>query len=198
MQNRVTKTSVRSSAVGKQPKQKKSNSPAENHLPALDLFWASFFVRVQVTSLLLISPGLCQKSLWSLYIYIYRSMLWWWQCSVRYSLPLSSTSWDLGPRQYHFRDNSALNPFNQPTELSFIHGRHYCVMRQPGSDRQSSAAVAEQSVQQLSSIIQHNNYLPGCITDDTQPALVARGNAPMNGSTWLRARSRDQNTTITS
>ena len=133
-----------------------------------------------------------------IYIYIYRSMLWWWQCSVRYSLPLSSTSWDLGPRQYHFRDNSALNPFNQPTELSFIHGRHYCVMRQPGSDRQSSAAVAEQSVQQLSSIIQHNNYLPGCITDDTQPALVARGNAPMNGSTWLRARSRDQNTTITS
>ena len=64
------KDSVRSSAVGKQPKQNKSNSPAENHLPALDLFWASFFVRVQVTSLLLISPGLCQKALWSWYIYI--------------------------------------------------------------------------------------------------------------------------------
>ena len=52
---------VRSSADGKQLKQKKSNSlsPAQHHLPALDLFWASFFVRVQLTSLLLISPGLC-------------------------------------------------------------------------------------------------------------------------------------------
>ena len=53
------KDNVRSSAVGKQLKQKKSNSPAQHHLPALDLFWASFFVRVQLTSLLLISPGLC-------------------------------------------------------------------------------------------------------------------------------------------
>ena len=74
------KDNVRSSAVGKQLKQKKSNSQAELHLPALDLFWANswvqhlwvlllispgpaeasnFFVRVQLTSLLLISPGLC-------------------------------------------------------------------------------------------------------------------------------------------
>ena len=53
------KDNVRSSAVGKQLKLKKSNSPAQHHLPALDLFRASFFVRVQLTSLLLISPGLC-------------------------------------------------------------------------------------------------------------------------------------------
>ena len=54
------KNNVRSSAVGKQLKQKKSNSLclAQHHLPALDLFWASFFLRVQLTSLLLISPGL--------------------------------------------------------------------------------------------------------------------------------------------
>ena len=52
------KDNVRSSAVGKQLEQKKSNSLARHHLPALDLFWASFFVRVQLTSLLLISPGL--------------------------------------------------------------------------------------------------------------------------------------------
>ena len=31
---------VRSSAAGKQLKQKKSISPAQHHLPALDLFWA--------------------------------------------------------------------------------------------------------------------------------------------------------------
>ena len=57
------KDSVRSSAVGKQLKQTKSNSLslslAQLHLPTLDLFWANFFVRVQLTSLLLISPGLC-------------------------------------------------------------------------------------------------------------------------------------------
>ena len=47
------KDNIRSSAVGKQLKQK-SNS----HFPALDLFWANFFLRVQLTSLLLISPGL--------------------------------------------------------------------------------------------------------------------------------------------
>ena len=79
MQN-SDKGNVRSSAVGKQLKQKKSNSQAELHLPALDLFWANlwvqhlwvlllislgpaeasnFFVRVHLTSLLLISPGLC-------------------------------------------------------------------------------------------------------------------------------------------
>ena len=52
------KDNVCSSAVGKQLKQKKSNSQAQLHLPALDLFWVSFFVRVQLTSLLLISPGL--------------------------------------------------------------------------------------------------------------------------------------------
>ena len=52
------KDNVRSSAVGKQLKQKKSNSLAKHHLPALDLFWASFFLRVQLTSLLLILPGL--------------------------------------------------------------------------------------------------------------------------------------------
>ena len=57
------KDNVRSSAAGKQPKQKKSSSLslAQHHLPALDLFWASFFVRVQLTSLLLISPGLCSS-----------------------------------------------------------------------------------------------------------------------------------------
>ena len=52
------KDNVRSSAVGKQLKQKKSNSLAQLHLPALGLFWASFFVRIQLTSLFLISPGL--------------------------------------------------------------------------------------------------------------------------------------------
>ena len=58
------KDNVRSSAVGKQlkrKKRKKSNSLStdQHHLPALDLFWASFFLRAQLTSLLLISPGLC-------------------------------------------------------------------------------------------------------------------------------------------
>ena len=40
------KDNIRSSAVGKQLKQKKSNylSIAQHHLPALDLFWASFFL----------------------------------------------------------------------------------------------------------------------------------------------------------
>ena len=54
------KDNARISAVGKQLKQKKSSSlsVAPHHLPALDLFWASFFVRVQLISLLLISPGL--------------------------------------------------------------------------------------------------------------------------------------------
>ena len=33
-------------------------------------------------------------------------------CSVRYSLPLTPTSWDLGPRQDLFGDNSLLNKFN--------------------------------------------------------------------------------------
>ena len=52
------KDNVRSSADGKRLKQKKSNSLAQLHLPALGLFWASFFVRIQLTSLFLISPGL--------------------------------------------------------------------------------------------------------------------------------------------
>ena len=56
------KDNVRRSAVRKQLKQKKSNSPAGHHLPPLDLFWASFFVRVQLTSLLLISLWLCEDS----------------------------------------------------------------------------------------------------------------------------------------
>ena len=55
------KDNVHSSTVtvAKQLNQKKSNSLslAQHHLPALDLFWDSFFVRVQLTSLL-ISPGL--------------------------------------------------------------------------------------------------------------------------------------------
>ena len=63
------KDNVRSSAVGKQLKQKKSDSLslslslslAQHHLPALELFWTSFFLRVQLTSLLLISPGLCKQ-----------------------------------------------------------------------------------------------------------------------------------------
>ena len=53
------KDNVRSSAVGKQLKQKKYNSLslslAQHRLLVLDLFWANFFVRVQLTSLLLIS-----------------------------------------------------------------------------------------------------------------------------------------------
>ena len=64
------KDNIRSSAAGKQLKQKKSDSLAQHHLPPLDLFWASFFLRVQLTSLLLISPGI-------VYVfgsYIYRSM----------------------------------------------------------------------------------------------------------------------------
>ena len=40
MQNRVTKTmSLAAAAVGKQLKQKKSNSQAQLHPPTLDLFW---------------------------------------------------------------------------------------------------------------------------------------------------------------
>ena len=65
LQNRSShEDNVRSSAVGKQLMQKKSNSlsVAQHHLPALDLFWASFFMRVQLTSLLLISPGLLQAA----------------------------------------------------------------------------------------------------------------------------------------
>ena len=72
------KDSFRTSAVEKQLMRKKSNFRAQLHLPALDLFWANlrvqhhlppldlawtrkvsnFFVRFQLISLLLISPGL--------------------------------------------------------------------------------------------------------------------------------------------
>ena len=55
------KDNGRSSAVMKQLKQKKSNPQAQLHLPALDLFWASLFLRVELTSLLLISPGLYSR-----------------------------------------------------------------------------------------------------------------------------------------
>ena len=52
---------VSSSTVGKQLKQKSNSlSTAQHPLPALDLSWASFFLRVQLTYLLLISPGLCK------------------------------------------------------------------------------------------------------------------------------------------
>ena len=40
--------------------------------------------------------------------------LFWWY-SIMYSLPIFPTSWDLGPRQFLFGDNSALKRFNQPT-----------------------------------------------------------------------------------
>ena len=87
------KDNVCSSASGKQLKQKKSNSQAQLHLPALHLFWANlwvqqhlppldfacpakasnFFLRVQLTSLLLILPGLlcgsvCVQALCRIYI----------------------------------------------------------------------------------------------------------------------------------
>ena len=39
------KDNVRSPAFGKQLKQKKSNSQAQLHLPALDLFWANLWVQ---------------------------------------------------------------------------------------------------------------------------------------------------------
>ena len=55
------KDNIRSSAVGKQLKQK-SNS----HFPALDFFLACVFLRVQLTSFLLISPGLCVSNPWAL------------------------------------------------------------------------------------------------------------------------------------
>ena len=64
------KDNVCSSAVWKQLKQKKSNSLSltQHHLPALDLFWDSCFVRVQLTSLLLILPELVVWWLTSWYI----------------------------------------------------------------------------------------------------------------------------------
>ena len=68
---------VRSSAAWKQLKQKKSNSQAQHHLSALDLFWASFFVRVQLTSLVLISPRL-----WSCIITAFSLSLIYWGAST--------------------------------------------------------------------------------------------------------------------
>ena len=60
MQNRVTKTmSVAPTLGNNRSKKSPTLSLAQHHLPALDLFCASFFLRVQLTSLLLISPGRC-------------------------------------------------------------------------------------------------------------------------------------------
>ena len=62
MQNRVTKTMSVPPPLGNSCSKRSPALPlAQHHLPALDLFWASFFVRVQLTSLLLISPGLVSK-----------------------------------------------------------------------------------------------------------------------------------------
>ena len=77
----VTKTMSVAPPLGNELKRKKTNSQTQHHLSALDLFWANlwvqhhlppldlawtrktwasnFFVRVQLTPLLLISPGLC-------------------------------------------------------------------------------------------------------------------------------------------
>ena len=54
------KDNVRSSTVGKQLKQKKSSLQAQLHLPTPDLLWANLMV--QTTSLLLISPGPAKAS----------------------------------------------------------------------------------------------------------------------------------------
>ena len=62
MQNRVTKTMSVAPPLGNScSKRSPTLSLAQHHLPALDLFWASFFMRVQLTSFLLISPGLVNK-----------------------------------------------------------------------------------------------------------------------------------------
>ena len=45
VQNKSPKDNVRSCAVWKQLKQKKSNSQAQLHLPALDLFWPNCWVQ---------------------------------------------------------------------------------------------------------------------------------------------------------
>ena len=49
-------------------------SLAQHHLPPLDLFWASF-LRVQLTSFLLISPGLCISGAGTrtILLYVHRS-----------------------------------------------------------------------------------------------------------------------------
>ena len=63
MQNRVTKTMSVPPPLGNSCSKRSPALPlAQHHLPALDLFWASFFVRVQLTSLLLISPELCPNT----------------------------------------------------------------------------------------------------------------------------------------
>ena len=45
----------------------------QHHLHTLDLFWARFFVRVQLTSLLLISPGLWSSMQWATHLYIWQN-----------------------------------------------------------------------------------------------------------------------------
>ena len=65
MQNRVTKTMSVAPPLGNNWSKRSptfSHSLAQHHLSALDLLWANFFVRVQLTSLLLISPGLWYKA----------------------------------------------------------------------------------------------------------------------------------------
>ena len=73
MQNRVTRTMSVAPPLGNNWS-KRSPNLAQLHCPALDLFWVNFFVRVQLTSLLLILPGLCPliPSLW----YYYTEMVW--------------------------------------------------------------------------------------------------------------------------
>ena len=58
MQNRVTKTMSVVPPLGNNWSRRSPTLSliAQHHLPALDLFWASYFLRVQLTSLLLISP----------------------------------------------------------------------------------------------------------------------------------------------
>ena len=57
MQNRVTKTMSVALPMGNNwSKRSPTLSLVQHHLHALDLFWASFFMRVQLTYLLLILP----------------------------------------------------------------------------------------------------------------------------------------------
>ena len=77
------KDNVHSSAVGKQLKQKKSNSlsPAQLHFPALDLFWANLWV--QLTSLLLISPAFLTNRC------MVSQLCTWWQSIQTGARPVS-------------------------------------------------------------------------------------------------------------
>ena len=59
MQDRVAKTMSVALPLGNNwSKRSPTLCLAQLHLPAHDLFWVNFFVRVQLASLLLISPGL--------------------------------------------------------------------------------------------------------------------------------------------